>query len=190
MVALDRAQSAASPLSGQCLHGRTLWPAGLTDVRVVQQPVDDRGGEGLGHELVDRCRVQPPCARCTPARSGSRSCWTTSARASPQDGRPRRPAGPRRATSNWLRPLLRQLAQPDRGPVSTPLRYFVLDGTDHNSHARAGPDDPPLHRLAEPARPRQAALRDHREGRDHQEGKGSLTRHRSRLSTSGALEER
>ena len=33
------------------------------------------------------------------------------------------------------------------------LRYFALDGTDHPSHAEAGLDDPPLHRLAEPQRP-------------------------------------
>ena len=31
---------------------------GLADVRVVEQPVDGRGREGLGHELVERGRVQ------------------------------------------------------------------------------------------------------------------------------------
>ena len=31
---------------------------GLADVRVVEQPVDRRGREGLGHELVERGRVQ------------------------------------------------------------------------------------------------------------------------------------
>ena len=33
------------------------------------------------------------------------------------------------------------------------LRYFALDGTDHRSHQRRV-DDPPLHRLAKPQRPR------------------------------------
>jgi hypothetical protein len=27
-------------------------------VGVVQEPVDGRGGEGLGHQFVERCRVQ------------------------------------------------------------------------------------------------------------------------------------
>ena len=36
------------------------------------------------------------------------------------------------------------------------LRYFALDGTDHPSHAAQSPNDPPLHRLAEPQRPRPA----------------------------------
>ena len=34
------------------------------------------------------------------------------------------------------------------------LRYFALDGTDHATPPRAGRDDPPLHRLAQPQRPR------------------------------------
>ena len=36
----------------------------------------------------------------------------------------------------------------------TALRYFTLDGTDHRITRRAEPDDPPLHRLAQPPRPR------------------------------------
>ena len=36
----------------------------------------------------------------------------------------------------------------------TALRYFALDGTDHAIPPSASPHDPPLHRLAEPQRPR------------------------------------
>ena len=32
--------------------------AGLADVRVVQEAVDGRGGQGFGHQLVKRSRVQ------------------------------------------------------------------------------------------------------------------------------------
>ena len=34
------------------------------------------------------------------------------------------------------------------------LRYFALDGTDHPDPREPEPDDPPLHRLAQPQRPR------------------------------------
>ena len=34
------------------------------------------------------------------------------------------------------------------------LRYFALDGTDHPSHHEQASHDPPLHRLAQPQRPR------------------------------------
>jgi hypothetical protein len=45
-------------LAGECLglvHGLA---GGLADVGVVQEPVDGRGREGLGHELVERGWVQ------------------------------------------------------------------------------------------------------------------------------------
>jgi hypothetical protein len=57
----------------------------------------------------------------------------------------------------------------------TALRYFALDGT--TQPPRAGQHDPPLHRLAEPARHRSQAPQGHPPGRDHQEGEGCLTRH-------------
>ena len=62
-------------------------------------------------------------------------------------------------------------------PQFTALRYFTVDGTDHASHRRAGQHDPPLHRLAEPARHRPQAPQGHQAGIDHQAGKGCLTRH-------------
>ena len=62
--------------------------------------------------------------------------------------------GPRRTTSSW--PTCRSTRRGSTGsrPSSPALRYFALDGTDHAIPPRAGPDDPPLHRLAEPQRPR------------------------------------
>ena len=46
------------PVSGECLGEPYRVAAGLADVRVVQQPVDGCGRQGLGHQLVERCRVQ------------------------------------------------------------------------------------------------------------------------------------
>ena len=37
-----------------------------------------------------------------------------------------------------LHPDQQLMAQPDRGPVHPPLRYFALDGTDHTSHKEQG----------------------------------------------------
>ena len=60
------------------------------------------------------------------------------------------------------------------------LRYFALDGTDHNSHAEQASMIRRYIALAEPVRsqPPQAS-QDHRQGRDHPEGEGCLTRHSS-----------
>lgn len=52
----------------------------------------------------------------------------------------------------------------------TALRYFALDGTDRDPHSPAE-HDPPLHRLAQPQRPRQDTPKDRRQG------KPCLTRH-------------
>jgi hypothetical protein len=41
-------------VSGQGLGQADAVAGGLTDVGVVQEPVDGRGGEGFGHELVER----------------------------------------------------------------------------------------------------------------------------------------
>ena len=48
----------AHPLAGEGLGEADAVAGRLTDVGVVQEPVDGRGGEGLGHELVERCGVQ------------------------------------------------------------------------------------------------------------------------------------
>ena len=44
--------STGSPLTGEGLGEADAVAAGLTDVGVVQQPVDGRGGQCFGHELV------------------------------------------------------------------------------------------------------------------------------------------
>ena len=36
----------------------------------------------------------------------------------------------------------------------TALRYFCIDGTDHENHRQQAINDPPLHPLAEPQRQR------------------------------------
>jgi len=41
------------PLPGEGLGQADGVAGGLADVGVVQEPVDGRGGEGLGHELVE-----------------------------------------------------------------------------------------------------------------------------------------
>ena len=45
-------------MPGQGLGQADAVTGGLTDVGVVQEPVDGRGSEGLGHQLVKGCRVQ------------------------------------------------------------------------------------------------------------------------------------
>jgi len=76
-----------------------------------------------------------------------------------------------------LRPVLRLVAQPDRGQF-TALRRIAADGTDHNSRTRQL--GPPQHRLAEPARhqpPQPREVVDSRQGGNIPEGAGCLTRH-------------
>jgi len=46
------------PLSGECLGESDGFPACLADVGVVEEPVHGRGGECLGHELIEPGRVQ------------------------------------------------------------------------------------------------------------------------------------
>ena len=48
----------AHPLAGEGLAEAHAVPACLADVRVVQEPVDGRGRQGLGHQLVERRGVQ------------------------------------------------------------------------------------------------------------------------------------
>src|SRR6478735_10192732 len=48
----------AHPLSGEGLGQAHALAAGLTDVRVVEQPVDGGGGQGFRHQLVERGGVQ------------------------------------------------------------------------------------------------------------------------------------
>jgi hypothetical protein len=69
-----------------------------------------------------------------------------------------------------------ELAQPDRGPVHRPA---LLRPRRHRppQPPRAGQHDPPLHRLAKPARHRPRAPQGHPPSRDHQTGEGCLTRH-------------
>ena len=99
-------------------------------------------------------RSAATCGRCTHPRCGSRSCSTTSARTCPPRTTSASASGRRRTTSSsptspfyasWLNRIEAQF---------TALRYFALDGTDHPYPPRPGPHDPPLHRLAEPQRPR------------------------------------
>ena len=45
-------------LPGEGLGEPDAVAAGLADVGVVHQPVDGGGGQGLGHQLVERGRVQ------------------------------------------------------------------------------------------------------------------------------------
>jgi hypothetical protein len=45
-------------LTGEGLAEADAVPGGLADVGVVEEPVDGRGGEGLGHQLVERGGVQ------------------------------------------------------------------------------------------------------------------------------------
>ena len=45
-------------LSGEGLGEPDGVAGGLADVGVMQEPVDGRGGESLGHELVEGGRVQ------------------------------------------------------------------------------------------------------------------------------------
>jgi len=43
----------AHPLTGQGLGQAHAFPGGLTDVGMMEEPVDGRGGEGLGHQLIE-----------------------------------------------------------------------------------------------------------------------------------------
>ncbi len=45
-------------MSGECLGQSYGVAVGLADVGVVQEPVDGRGGECLGHEFVEPGGVQ------------------------------------------------------------------------------------------------------------------------------------
>ena len=38
---------------GECLGEADRVAAGLADVGVVQEPVDGRGGQGFGHQLIE-----------------------------------------------------------------------------------------------------------------------------------------
>ncbi len=46
------------PLPGECLGEADAVAVGLTDVGVVEEPVDGGGGQGFGHEFVEPGRVQ------------------------------------------------------------------------------------------------------------------------------------
>jgi hypothetical protein len=59
----------------------------------------------------------------------------------------------------------------------TALRYFALDGTDHEQPPSAGQHDPSLHQLAEPPRDRPKAPKGRPTSRDDQTGEGCLTWH-------------
>jgi hypothetical protein len=48
----------AHPLAGEPLGQTHALASGLADVSVVQEPVDGRCREGLGHQLVDLGRMQ------------------------------------------------------------------------------------------------------------------------------------
>ena len=48
----------ADSFPGEGLGEADAVAGGLADVRVVEQPVDGGGGEGLGHQFVERGRVQ------------------------------------------------------------------------------------------------------------------------------------
>ncbi len=71
-----------------------------------------------------------------------------------EDRQPGRGLGQGQQRRTGLRPLLRQLAQPDRGPVHRPA---LLRPRRHRPRIPPGPGphDPPLHPLAEPQRSRQ-----------------------------------
>ena len=61
MVAIRRARqvvrSGGSPLlPGDGLGEPDAVAAGLADVGVVHEPVDGGGGQGLGHQLIERIR--------------------------------------------------------------------------------------------------------------------------------------
>ena len=45
-------------MTGEGLAEADAVAGGLADMRVVQEPVDGRGREGLGHQLVERGGVQ------------------------------------------------------------------------------------------------------------------------------------
>ena len=94
-----------------------------------------------------------------------------------QDRRPGRRLGRYQQRRTGLHPVLRQLAQPHRGPVHRPA---LLRPGRHRppQPRRASQHDPPLHRLAEPARRHPpTAPRGDQQGGDHQAGEGCLTRH-------------
>jgi YVTN family beta-propeller protein len=57
----------AHPLTGEGLAEADAVSGGLADVGVVQEPVDGRGGEGLGHQFVERRSTRlRGCARAAP----------------------------------------------------------------------------------------------------------------------------
>ena len=109
-----------------------------------------------GHVTLNKDRTDVPGllrymrAGSTRPTCASRSCWTTSAPTCP----PRRTTrGVGRGANNielayvpfnasWLNRIECQFQA---------LRYFALDGTDHRA-TKSRPDDPPLHRLAQPPR--------------------------------------
>ncbi len=119
------------------------------------------------------CRYLTPCTRPT---SGSRSCWTTSPTPGHQDRPPGRAVGRGQQRRAGLRPVLRLLAQPDRGPVH---RAALLHPRRHRPRhpPPAGQHDPPLHRLrGTGTRPTPGSARSFAEPRPSR-GEGCLTRH-------------
>ena len=138
---------AAPPITGRtgcviCSPAMTCRPIGSTGTSRPQGP----------HRVP---RVLPlPAVTCIHPRCGSRSCSTTSVPhlSTKKDTR----VGEWAAANNvelayvpfyasWLNRIEAQFQA---------LRYFALDGTDHAITRRAGTHDSPLHRLAEPQRPR------------------------------------
>jgi len=85
--------------------------------------------------VASSSRSSVTCGRCTHPKCGSRSCSTTSVRTSPRRKTNASVNGPPRTTSSsrtcrfyasWLNRIEAQFQA---------LRYFALDGTDHQSHA-------------------------------------------------------
>ena len=144
---------AAAATTTRDLHPAARGPAPDGRLRPVHRPAL-RARRHAARAGPSSWRSAATCARCTHPRCASRSCCDNFSPhlTTKNDQR----VGDWAAANNvefaympfyasWLNRIEAQF---------TALRYFALDGTDHASHHEAGPHDPPLHRLAEPQRPR------------------------------------
>jgi transposase len=103
--------------------------------------------------------VLPLCPLAAPARRADRDRARQLGSAPvDQEGLPGRRLGRGEQRRAGLRPVLRVVAQPDRGPVPGAA---LLHPRRHRPRLtrRTRPHDPPLHRLAEPQRPRPSTSR-------------------------------
>ena len=100
--------------------------------------LDLRTDKMYGHVKANKNRTTflasaATCARCTRPRSGSPSCWTTSAPPVDEEGRARRRAGGSQQRRAGLGAHQLLMAERHRVPVHC-AALLRLDGTDHRSH--------------------------------------------------------